>query len=272
MKLVIAAISALAIGTSGAIAADLIATEAPVATSAATDWTGFYAGVHAGYGAGQTTDSLDCGYPVTLGSVSWIAGQGAWCDGVDGPIALSALQNDDGAPWYTYDDLSDMGGWLAGVQAGYRHQIGNVVLGAEVSGSVSSISDTGITAVYVDDSFTGVYDGSIAANWLVLGTASIGYAIGDNLLISAVGGVALGGLEFQSSAGYSDDKVAQGYTVGVQGDVKLSDNVSAFAAYNYVYFGDVQYEGSSAGGAIANFHEYDTALHLLKVGLNYSFN
>lgn len=270
MKHFVFAFSAIAILSGSTLAADLVASEPAIVTAASSDWTGFYAGVHAGYGVGQTTDSLDCGFP--YGSVSWAAGQGAWCDGVDEPIALTALQNDDGAPWYTSDDLSEMGGWLAGAQAGYRHQIGNFVLGGEVSGSVTSISDTGVTAIDMDIDGDGIYSGSIAANWLVLGTASIGYAIGENLLVSAVGGVALGGLEFQSSAGYSDENVAQGYTVGVQGDVKLSDNVSAFAAYNYVYFGDVKYEGNSAGDLIANFHEYNTELHLLKAGINYSFN
>lgn len=267
MKLVIAALSALAIGTSGAIAADLVATEAPVVTSV-SDWTGFYVGVHAGYGAGKTVDSLDCGGDELLGSISWVTGQGYACESYT--VAYTALENYDDALWETYDDLSDLKGWLAGAQAGYRQQFGNVVVGGEVSGSVTSISDTGLT--YIEgNGFEGIYSGSIAANWLVLGTASIGYAIGDNLLISAVGGVALGELEFQSSAGYSDSKVAQGYTLGIQGDVKLSDNVTAFAAYNYVYFGDVQYEGTSAAGYISNLHEYDTSLNLLKVGVNYAF-
>lgn len=272
-------IAALMLASGAAVAADPIAPMDPVVEYDAGNWTGVYVGGHAGYGLGATTDSLDCDAPVTLGSVSWFLGEGVGCEGFDEfsvPVAITALENDEGAPWYTYDDLSEMEGWLAGLQAGYRHQMGSFVFGAEVSGSVSAISDTGVTEIEVFDSelgeFGGIYEGTMDINWLVLAQAKLGFALTDDFLVSAMGGLALAGTEFSSSAGYSDAKVAQGFTVGAQADYKIDKNVSVFGAYNYSWFNDVSYEGNSLAGLIANFHEYDLALHTFKVGFNYQLD
>lgn len=273
-------IAALMLASGAAVAADPIAPMDPVVEYDAGNWTGVYVGGHAGYGLGATTDSLDCGGDMLLGSVSWISGRGVGCDGLDEfdyPVAITALENDDPAPWHTYDDLSEMEGWLAGLQVGYRHQMGSFVFGAEVSGSVSAISDTGTT--WIEDSiiteldeFGGIYEGTMDINWLVLAQAKLGFALTDDFLVSAMGGLALAGTEFSSSAGYSDAKVAQGFTVGAQADYKIDKNVSVFGAYNYSWFNDVSYEGNSLAGLIANFHEYDLALHTFKVGFNYQLD
>jgi opacity protein-like surface antigen len=170
-----------------------------------------------------------------------------------------------------------MEGWLAGLQVGYRHQMGAFVFGAEISGSVAAISDTGVTEIYDNimtelDEFGGIYEGTMDINWLVLAQAKLGFALTDDFLVSATGGLAWAGTEFSSSAGYSDDKVAQGFTVGAQADFKIDDNVSIFGAYNYSWFDDVTYEGNSLFGLIANYHEYDLALHTIKVGINYQLD
>ena len=259
-----------------AVAADVMAPEYPMVETPTADWTGFYVGGHVGYGMGGVVDSLDCGGPIMLGSMSWLSGQGVGCEGSGTPVAVTALQNEEGAPWYTSDDLSDMKGWLAGLQAGYRQQTDQIVFGAEISGSVAGISDTGVTQLYdlVNelDEFSGIYEGTMDVNWLVLAQAKLGFALTDDLLVSAMGGLAWAGTEFSSSAGYSDQKVAQGYTVGAQVDYRLADHVSVFGAYNYSWFNDVSYEGNSFFGLIANFHEYDLALHTVKVGINYEIN
>ncbi|MDB5540542.1 MAG: OmpA-like transrane domain protein [Devosia sp.] len=267
--------AALLLMTGSVAAADLTGVVIAKDEVVTGDWTGVYVGGHVGYGFGQTVDSLDCGDDAPLGSVSWIAGQGVGCDGNGLPVAITALANPDGgAPWFTSDDLSDLAGWLAGAQIGYNHQFGSIVVGAEVSGSLAAISDTGVTEItFLNGPLEpGIYEGTMDINWLATATGKVGFALGDNMLISAVGGLAWAGTEFQSSAGYSDQKVAQGFTVGSQVDVKLSENVSVFGAYNYLWFDDVSYEGSSAGGFIANFHEYDTQLHVLKAGINYQFD
>lgn len=247
------------------------------------NWTGFYAGGSVGYGFGGATDSLNCDIfdGVTLGSISWLAGEGVGCNGDPSQVvAITALHNEDGAPWYTDDNLSDLAGWLAGGQFGYNQQMGSLVFGAEVTGSLANISDTGVTEITeLNDvtpselgEFGGIYEGELDINWIATATGKLGFALGDNMLVSAVGGLALAGTTLSSSAGYSDDQVASGFTVGGQIEYKLSDNVSAFGAYNHMWFNDVSYEGNSLAGLIANFHEYDIQLDIVKVGLNYHFN
>lgn len=269
-------LAALLLAGNAALGADMPAPTYPVVEDA--NWTGAYVGGHVGYGMGAVTDSLDCDYPIVIGSISWLSGQGIGCDSLGGPpVAITALENDEGAPWYTYDDLSDLQGWLGGLQAGYRQQMGSFVLGAEISGSVTGISDTGVTEINDSiltelDEFGGIYEGTMDVNWLVLAQAKLGFALNDDFLVSAMGGLAWAGTEFSSSAGYSDDKVAQGYTIGAQVDYRIADNVSLFGAYNYSWFDDVSYEGNSLFGLISNYHEYDLALHTVKVGVNYQFD
>lgn len=265
---VLAAIVLTASLVASASAADLAVEPVATPVGPLPDWTGLYAGVHAGYATGATTDSLEC-YLLDepIGSVSWITDSGHGCE--SDRVAVSALHNIEDSSWLNFDDLSDMSGWLGGVQLGYRQQWGEVVAGAEVSASLAHISDTAGTFI-VGDGFAANFDSALTANWLVLGTGSVGFAIGDNLLVSALGGAALGGLELTAYTGNSIRETALGYTLGVQGDLRLSDTVSVFASYNYVNFPDVQYVDEPAGGDITTLYEYDTALHVVKLGLNYA--
>lgn len=256
-----------------------LAGDAGVVNAPAGDWSGLYVGAHVGFGMGATTDSLDCefGNTAPLGSVSWLAGQGVGCNGTGEPVAITALHNEDGAPWYTDDDLSDMSGWLAGGQLGYNAQMGSLVVGAEVTGSLASISDTGVTEVQLYystelEEYGAIYEGTMDVNWIATAVGKLGFALNDKMLVSAVGGLALAGTELSSSAGYSDQQVAQGFTAGAQVEFKLTDNISAFGAYNHMWFNDVSYEGNSLAGVIANFHEYDINLDVVKFGLNYQID
>ena len=108
--------------------------------------------------------------------------------------------------------------------------------GLSISGSVAGISDTGVTQLYdlVNelDEFSGIYEGTMDVNWLVLAQAKLGFALTDDLLVSAMGGLAWAGTEFSSSAGYSDQKVAQGYTVGAQVDYRLADHADPVVGYH----------------------------------------
>lgn len=272
----LASVGALALSAGSSQAADLF--DAPISS-----WTGMYGGIHAGYGWGEASDSLSCGpVPVTIGSLSWFAGENtptvACKEGFgDGPIAVTALHNEDGVPWQTVDDLSDVDGWLGGVQLGYLYQMGRFVIGAEVAGSVAGLSDTGTTFLETVETtelgeFGGLYEGSLDVDWLVTAVGRLGFAVSDSMMVSGNGGLAWAGTEFASSAGYSDDKVAQGWTVGGQLDYKFSENMSAFASYGYLWFDDIKYQGNSLAGLIANFHEYDLEIHVVKVGVNYHLN
>jgi outer membrane autotransporter protein len=94
---------AVAAASSVAQAADLIVDEpAVIAAASSVDWSGFYAGVNVGYGAG--TIDLD------------VLGVG------------NAI-----------DDSEDISGWLAGAQIGYNFQMDQVVLGVQTDLSLAGI-------------------------------------------------------------------------------------------------------------------------------------
>ena len=96
------AAAALAIAMSGAQAADLPVYQPPLAATPAPadDWSGFYLGIHGGYGFGETEVSIP------------------------------------GVPFATNYDID---GWLAGVQAGYNFQSGMWLFGVEADIAYSSI-------------------------------------------------------------------------------------------------------------------------------------
>lgn len=94
-----------AIGLNGtALAADLFVQQpAPyIAPSAAYDWTGFYVGVHGGYGAGVMNLSAD-------------------------------FISDD-------DQAQDVDGFFGGIQLGYNVQLDSILLGVQTDLSLSGIS------------------------------------------------------------------------------------------------------------------------------------
>jgi len=101
-KQVFAAAAALAIAVSGARAADLPVYQPPPAAvpAPANDWSGFYLGIHGGYGFGETDVSIPA-------------------------LAFAASY--------------DIDGWLAGVQAGYNIQSGMWLFGLEADIAYSTI-------------------------------------------------------------------------------------------------------------------------------------
>jgi outer membrane immunogenic protein len=259
-----------------AIATPSLAADIPVASS---DWTGFYVGVEAGYGWGDVGDSLSCGFSDdnTVGSVSVIAGSGpASCNEGSDIVAITGLENEPGAPWDTVDDFSELDGWLAGAKLGYSHQFGSFVAGVELSGLVSGMTDDGATFIDGEiltevDGFDGYYEASMSVDWLVTATAKLGYSITEDLLISAVGGLAFVKTSFESSAGYEDESTNTGWTAGASAEYRISDNVSLTADYRYISVEDIEYRGSSLIGFIDNRHEYDLDANIVTAGVNYRF-
>ena len=95
-----AATVALAIAIAGVQAADLPAVQPPVAETLApaNDWSGFYVGVHGGYGFGETELSIP-GLATDYDIDGWLAGvqagynfqSGMWLFGVEADIAYSSI-------------------------------------------------------------------------------------------------------------------------------------------------------------------------------------
>lgn len=101
--LLLAGVATLAVGST-AFAADLIIDEpaAPIIDIPSSDWTGFYVGVHGGYGAGVM---------------------------------------DLSAPFIDADDEEqDVDGFFGGIQAGYNWQMDSILFGLQTDISLSGIA------------------------------------------------------------------------------------------------------------------------------------
>jgi outer membrane immunogenic protein len=237
-------------------AADLAASDTPAEAVVEATWSGFYAGLEAGYAFADQAE-----YDFQDDFLNFVLGDG-----------FDVLGN----------DLECL---LGGAYVGFNHQSGNIVFGLEGSFAAADIngSESGDIPLFGPFGFTAETETDI--NWLGTATARVGLLVSDNFLIFAKGGAAFAEIE---SSGTIDgfvsgnwvsidaDETALGFTVGVGGEVMFAQNWSAKLEYNYVRFDDVDFSGDVAlfGGAIP-LGEYDYSadvdLHLVKAGIAYHF-
>ncbi|MGU3492905.1 outer membrane protein [Xanthobacteraceae bacterium A53D] len=225
--------AALLVAQAGMVrAADLVA-KAPTA-AAATSWTGFYLGLHAG--AGQTTNA-------------WGIATGDLAPSV--PLA------------YPVDTISGSG--LAGGQIGYNYQLGNIVLGVELDASAGQLS----SRARCGDGWTSVCNAE--TNALGTLTARVGYAF-DNMLVYGKAGGAFASSSFALpgtlyAGRYVGSDTATGWTLGGGVEVALTPQVSAKAEYAYMDFGSGTVDLHS--GAAMSQIELSRSAQVVKVGLNW---
>src|SRR3954454_5738138 len=181
MKKLLLSATALFALTAGAGAADLPVRSAPPAPIIAAvpvfTWTGFYAGVNAGWGWGNNDRD-----PVFLSP-------GVGTPGLAGSLVFTN---------------SDDGGFTGGGQVGYNYQIGSFVIGAETDIQWAD-TDKNLraafvpTAGFVDTFAPGIFN-SNAPEWWGSLRARVGVAF-DRVLVYGTGGLA-----------YTDDST--GWAVG----------------------------------------------------------
>lgn len=197
------------------------------------DWTGFYAGVHVGYGWGEN----DAAAYATL---------------------ISLL----------IDETSiDSDGFFGGAQIGFNMQSGNWVFGLEGDFSGAAIEGDARVAV------AGVLDLDLSAdiNWLSTVRGRVGYAF-DTTLLYLTGGLAIGEVEVgfatpNGSTSGSDDDVYFGFAVGAGIEHAFSDRVSAKLEYLYVDLGEETFVST----ILPVETEVGVSAHTIKAGLNYRF-
>jgi outer membrane immunogenic protein len=206
---------ALALTAGSAIAADLPSYKAPLAAPPPPlIWTGFYAGLNAGYGGGVTTSATTEGGPLidgiglaanTLDPQRQIAGTGL----VPG---ITALANTGVAN-------VNQNGFIGGGQIGYSFQWGaNVVIGLEADIQGATISGSGGYAgashdsiAWKDPVFPGLAPCSLvgcnftrtvlgsgqitaATDWVGTVRGRLGWLLTPTLLAYGTGGLAYGGV------------------------------------------------------------------------------
>ena len=243
-KIVLA--SAIVLGGAGAAnAADVIDT-VPVA-----DWTGFYAGVHAGYGWGNFD------YDATFADIVEGEDVGLGHDG-------------------------DADGFFAGLQAGFNWQMDALVLGIEGDISKSWIdSDNSAGFTYgANNDLEGRVHTEADLDWFGTLRLRAGFLATDAMLIYATGGLAWGNVDSHVRVDVDNDGVTDvsggdsdtrmGWTLGGGLEYKVSDAVSVKAEYLYVDLGsedviDQNFEGGNVSAS------NDVSFHTVRAGLNFHF-
>ncbi len=210
------------------------ASSAQAKTPQTWNWTGFYAGAHAGNAASAN---------------EWKS--------ADGGLA--------GADPFEGNFTS--GGLIRGVQFGYNYQFNAIVLGAEADASFGDIEGGARCAISIY-----VCDAKVDALGTI--TTRLGYAYDKFLLFGKGGAAwAHERLYLEPSPGHGQTDSAHGnawrwgWTVGAGVEYAFSPALSVKAEYNFIDFNGGAI-GVVAGGSAATV-TLGQQIHLVKVGFNY---
>jgi outer membrane immunogenic protein len=239
------ALTSLLLGFVGhaATAADLIEPMEPVA-----DWSGFYAGIHGGWGWGdadfKTTDTDFTGTLIEDG----------FSTDVDGPIV--------------------------GGQIGLNWQINQFLLGVEADASWSGI-DGDLRIDDIDPPSTYYFTAQTDVEWLasIRGRAGV---VWDWVLLYTTGGIAFTGIDVDAETEYggdpaffnvSESDTLTGWVLGGGIEAKFAENVTGRIEFLHYEFDD--------GDLTLNFHpnpdayfldvESELDLNVIRAGVNILF-
>ena len=245
-------------GESVADAADLsraLPTKAPppAATSAADEWTGFYAGGHFGYAAGFS---------------NWTATQA----NTPTPSLFGTLDLFQG-----YNFSTGKGSYLLGFQAGYNYMLpSRVVLGAEADVSFPSVLGASQAiaspligqAIYRDQvQMSGTVRGRIGyapGHWLFYATGGFAYSF-DQFSRTQVAGAAVGGTAVAGTVENLFMVPRIGGAVGGGVEVALTPHWMARLEYLFTDYGTRSVDFPAGAQRFTS----DLSVHTLRIGLDY---
>jgi outer membrane immunogenic protein len=211
-------------------------------------WTGFYAGINAGY-VFETGKSQLTGSPALLGT---------------GLAPIGALKT-----------MGD--GFMVGGTLGYNYQIGNFVMGLE--GDLSYV-DLGKNVAGGFAPLTATLSQDMSYFGTVRGRLGIAF---DRLLVYGTGGLAFGDSDAQTtitipgsqwSGSKGDTKF--GYTLGAGLEYALTNNWSVKAEYLYYDLGKSNYSspliaGPGLGAPVFGTTKAENRGNIVRAGINYRF-
>ena len=211
--------------------------------SGPADWSGFYVGVQGGFAHGDT----------------------GWTFPVDSYFTLPTGRRSF--------DADPSGGFLGG-HITWNHQIGAIVVGAELAINGGGIEDTqtGVfTPLFPGDGFVT----SVTAFGTL--TGRLGYAH-DNFLLYGTGGLARGHLDYHTVSAppgggvIGDVKLHQnGWTLGGGLEYMLFPNVVVGAEYDYLHFGDETTQVATTGTPSNDpfvLYTHDVGMHAVSLRLS----
>lgn len=235
-----------------------VALAAPALAQDTFDWTGFHAGINAGYGSG------DFRLPMN-GSFSALPNGYA----LNGKIAVSGS------------------GFVGGGQIGYDYLLpGNWLVGFEADAQGTTINPEmhGAGPFNTTGTYTLSYNSSL--DFLGTARARIGYVLPQNVLVYGTGGLAYGGvstdaqLHMQSGTDNTNVNINRvavdvGWTVGAGVEYPVTDRVSLRTEYLYADLGShTVVSGQLLTPSISGSGSINTATsaHIVRLALNYAFN
>lgn len=270
------------------------------ATAHAQNWSGFYAGLNAGYG--WSSDGVN-----TIGrSLAGVTGSGANADIAQANFSAGAARA------ATFSSSNDLNGFGGGGQLGYNWRLsGTIVGGFEVdlqwlSDGTSRSATNSTTGPFLATPFGVITDGSVTQTAIVtksldyIGTARarLGYLITPTALVFVTGGLAYG--DASASTSLSQNAVSGqlgsstsasgtggksgtlfGWTLGGGVEWEFARNWSVKSEYLYYDLGALSYSTGpmTSGNVAAGFpliradasSKADFTGHLARVGINFKF-
>jgi outer membrane immunogenic protein len=268
-----AALAAVAVVgfASVASAADMpVKAPPPAPVVAAPNWTGFYAGINAGYGWGKSPTDENGLDPTVV-----IPAQ------INGTLPTSLSPN--------------MSGFVGGGQIGYNWQLSKYVVGLETDFDYSAMRGTDTFAVGPIGGFNGMTSTQTnKLDWLGTTRARFGALLNPSTLIFATGGVAYGRTNISSNfvkttgatvcplgntlcavGSTSDTRV--GWTLGAGVESMIAPNWTVKAEYLYFDLGSVtepiiSTANFGTGGTVTMQANAKIQGNVVRVGVNYKFN
>jgi len=265
-KSILTAVFLLSASVSHALAADLSAptyTKAPVLAAPAYNWSGFYAGLHGGYGWGRS--------PTTV---------------TPDPTDANRIVDPTGFTYAPTPDTTRIAGAFGGGQIGYNFVQSNLLAGIEVDISYAGWRSSGAatgpafiggifnTAVQTKLDWDGTLRGRLGwlatPSLLVYGTAGLAYGS----VKTTVTGTNLGGASCDGSHVYcfsgSTGGVSLGWTAGAGVEVAVGQDWSVKAEYLHIDLGSrsITVADNFIGGGFETIRNTFSA-DSVQVGVNY---
>ena len=224
--------------------------DAPVVTTVAPLWTGFYLGVNGGYAQdGASRDAtVTSAYPGGSYSETFTAAG------------------------------SKASGFVAGGDIGYRYQTGNFVFGVSLDFDGANITgdQTGLSIV-TDNLGNNVGSVQVASHqqldYFMLANGSVGFATGP-FLFFAEGGLAVGKVTDSLAFGATSPLVISrsafdnGWDIGGGVAYQITPNIEFQVKYNYIDFGSYALNGVAHNGATLTASTRED-FSIIRAALNY---
>jgi outer membrane immunogenic protein len=261
MKKILLAGAALIASVTMASAADLPSRKgAPLAPmyAPAFSWTGFYAGVHAGYGWGDQN-----------------TGRFGNSAGFNGAVNAGTTPLSFG---------SDVDGFIGGGQIGYNYQMNSIVVGVEADLSFSDIKGTSNVNLPGAGGFSPSSSSSRQEmDWFGTARVRLGFTPVNRLLVFATGGLAFGDVSYKTRVTYNpiaggdffgaSSDTRTGWTLGGGLEYALTNNLTIKGEYLYYDLGKQNTVLTDPVRFPADSLTYrnETKGNIVRAGINYKF-